>query len=199
MKWKNGRLTAKTVRKVLSTEDEAFVFDLQVGEPHTYVAEEIVVHNKGGGCFPTGTPIRTPQGQTSIEKLSPGDSVLAVDPEGRMIQTRVDKIFATRSLVLSVDTDHGLLRTTTDHPLGLPGGDFVPAGQLRPGQKVLMWEDGGVRSATVLRTTLEGQEREVYNLSVGWPNTFLAADFVTHNKGGSSSHSSSSSSRGSVQ
>lgn len=197
MKWKNGRLTAKTVRKVLFTEDQGLVFDLQVGEPHTYVAEEIVVHNKGGGCFPTGTPIRTPQGQTFIENLSAGDPVLAVGPEGRMIQTRVDKIFATRSLVLSVDTDLGLLHTTTDHPLGLSGGDFVPAGQLRPGQKVLMWEDGGVASATVLRTTLEGQEREVYNLSVGWPNTFLAADFVTHNKGGSSSRSSSSSSRGS--
>ena len=197
LKWKNGRLTAKTVRKVLFTEDEGLVFDLQVGEPHTYVAEETVVHNKGGGCFPTGTPIRTPQGQTFIEKLAPGDSVLAVGPEGRMIQTRVDKIFATRSLVISVDTDHGLLRTTTDHPLRLSGGDFIPAGQLRPGQKVLVWEEGGVRSVTVLRTALEGQEREVYNLSVGWPNTFLAADFVTHNKGGSSSRSSSSSSRGS--
>ena len=197
LKWKNGRLTAKTVRKVLLTEDEGLVFDLQVGEPHTYVAEEIVVHNKGGGCFPTGTPIRTPQGQTFIEKLSPGDSVLAVGPEGRMIQTRVDKIFATRSLVLSVDTDHGLLHTTTDHPLALPGGDFLPAGKLRPGQKLLVWKNGGVHSAIVLGTSLEGQEREVYNLSVGWPNTFLAADFVTHNKGGSSSRSSSSSGRGS--
>jgi predicted lipid-binding transport protein (Tim44 family) len=197
MKWKNGRLTAKTVRKVLSAEDERFVFDLQVGEPHTYVAEEIVVHNKGGGCFPTGTPIRTPQGRTSIEKLSPGDPVLAVGPEGRMTQTRVEKIFATRSLVLSVDTDHGMLRTTPDHPLALPGGDFVPAGQLRPGQKLLVWKDGGVHSATVLQMTLEGHEQEVYNLSVEWPNTFLAADFLTHNKGGSSGRSSSSSSRGS--
>ena len=52
LKWKNGRLTAKTVRKILFTEDEVLVFDLQVGEPHTYVAEDIVVHNKGGGCFP---------------------------------------------------------------------------------------------------------------------------------------------------
>lgn len=123
--------------------------------------------------------------------------MLAVGPEGRIIQTRVDKIFATRSLVLSVDTDHGLLHTTTDHPLALPGGDFVPAGKLRPGQKLLVWKNGGVHSAIVLGTSLEGQEREVYNLSVGWPNTFLAADFVTHNKGGSSSRSSSSSSRGS--
>jgi len=197
LKWKNGRLIAKTVQKILFTEDEGLVFDLQVGEPHTYVAEDIVVHNKGGGCFPTGTPIRTPQGQTSIEKLSPGDPVLAVDLNGRIIQTRVDKILIARSLVFSIDTDHGLLRTTSDHPLGLPGGDFVPAGQLRPGKKVLVWKDGGTHSATVLRTALEGKEQEVYNLSVGRPNTFLAGDFVTHNKGGSSSRSSSSSSRGS--
>ncbi|MBZ5529682.1 MAG: TIM44-like domain-containing protein [Acidobacteriia bacterium] len=197
VKWKNGRLIAKTVRKVLFTEDEGLVFDLQVGQPHTYVAEDIVVHNKGGGCFPKGTPIRTLQGQTLIEKLSPGDPVLAVDPEGWIIRTRVDKIFITRSLVLSIDTVHGLLRTKTDHPLGLPGGDFVPAGQLRPGQKVLVWKDGGRHSATVLRTALEEKEQEVYNLSVGWPNTFLAGDFVTHNKGGSSGRSSSSSSRGS--
>jgi predicted lipid-binding transport protein (Tim44 family)/3-dehydroquinate synthase class II len=197
VKWKNGRLTTKTVRSVLFTEDEALVFDLQVGEPHTFVAEEIVVHNKGGGCFPTGTPIRTPHGQIFIEKLAPGDPVLAVSPEGRMIQTRVDKIFAVRSLVLSVDTDHGLLRTTMDHPLALPGGDFVPAGQLRPGQKVLVWKNDGMHLATVLQTALEGKEQEVYNLSVGWPNTFLAGDFVTHNKGGSSSRSSSGSRRGS--
>jgi predicted lipid-binding transport protein (Tim44 family) len=60
-----------------------------------------------------------------------------------------------------------------------------------------VWKDGEVEPATILRTTLEGHEQEVYNLSVEWPNTFLAADFVTHNKGGSSSRSSSSSSRGS--
>jgi predicted lipid-binding transport protein (Tim44 family) len=192
VKWKNGRLTTKTVRKVLFTKDEALVFDLQVGAPHTYVAEGIVVHNKGGGCFPKGTPIRTPQGQIPIERLSSGDLVLAVNPEGRIIQTHVDRIFATKSLVLSVNTDHGSLRTTTNHPLGLPGGDFALAGQLRPGQKVLVYKNDGIHSATVLRTTLEGQEQEVYNLSVGWPNNFLAADFVTHNKGGSSGHSSSS-------
>jgi predicted lipid-binding transport protein (Tim44 family) len=39
---------------------------------------------------------------------------------------------------------------------------------------------------------MEEQEQQVYNLSVGWPNTFMAADFVTHNKGGSSSSRSSS-------
>ena len=190
--WDGQWLTEQRIVSLERVRERVQVFNLQTDHPNTFFAGQIAVHNKGGGCFPTGTPIRTPRGQTLIEKLSPGDPVLAMSPEGRMIETRVDKIFATRSLVLSVDTNHGSLRTTTDHPLGLPGGDFVPAGNLRPGQKVLMWADDGIRSATVLRTRLEGEEREVYNLSVGWPNTFLAADFVTHNKGGSSSRSSSS-------
>jgi predicted lipid-binding transport protein (Tim44 family) len=197
IKWKGGRLVARKVREVSFPAGEGLVFNLQVGEPNTFVAEGIVVHNKGGGCFPTGTSIRTPHGQTSIEKLSPGDPVLALDPEGRIVQTRVEKIFDTRSLVIMVNTDRGSLCATTDHPVGLVGGDFVPAGQLRPGQKVLMWKDGNIYSATVLRASMEEQERQVYNLSVGWPNTFLAGDFVTHNKGGSSSSRSSSSGSGS--
>ncbi|MGA2465903.1 MAG: polymorphic toxin-type HINT domain-containing protein [Thermodesulfobacteriota bacterium] len=192
VKWKDGRLVAKTVRKIFPVEGEGMVFNLQVGEPNTFVAEGIVVHNKGGGCFPTGTPIRTLHGQTPIEKLSPGDPVLAVNPEGRIVNVRVEKIFDTHSLILKIETDRGSLRTTSDHPVGLPGGDFVPSGQLRSGQKILVWKDSSIQSATVLGTSLEEKEEQVYNLSVGWPNTFLAADFVTHNKGGSSSSRSSS-------
>ena len=66
----------------------------------------------------------------------------------------------------------------------VPDGEFVFAGQLRPGQKVLVWKDSSLQPATVLKTTLEEREQPVYNLSVDWPNTFLAAGFLTHNKGG---------------
>jgi predicted lipid-binding transport protein (Tim44 family) len=194
VRWKDGRLVAKTVRHGSSVGDGELVFNLQVGEPHTFIAEGIVVHNKGGGCFPKGTSIRTPKGQTPIEDLSPEDSVLALDAEGRIVETRVEKIFSTRSRVLVVDTDCGSLRTTMDHPVGLSGGDFIQAGQIRTGDRVLVWKDGRIHSGSVLRTSLEGKEQPVYNLSVGWPNTFFASDFVTHNKGGSSSRSSSSSS-----
>ncbi len=196
VKWKDGRLVARRVREVSPPAGDELVFNLQVDDPNTFIAEGMVVHNKGGGCFPAGTPIRTPKGQIRIEKLSPGDSVLAIDPEGRIVHTRVEKIFDTRSLVFVVETACGILRTTTDHPVGLPGGDFVPAGRLLPGQKVLMWKDRGIQSATVIRVAHEEKEQQVYNLSVEWPNTFLASDFATHNKGGGSSHSSSSSHSG---
>jgi len=192
VKWKHGRLVAKTVRRIFPVEGEGMVFNLQVDEPNTFVAEGIVVHNKGGGCFPTGTPIQTTRGQIPIERLSPEDFVLGLDPEGRIVPAQVEKIFDTRSLILTVETDRGLLRTTTDHPVALPGGSFVPAGRLQPGQKVLVWKDDTTQNATVLRASMEEQEQQVYNLSVGWPNTFMAANFVTHNKGGSSSSRSSS-------
>ncbi len=192
VKWKDGRLVAKTIRKIFPAEDEGMVFNLQVDEPNTFVAEGIVVHNKGGGCFPSGTPIQTTRGQIPIERLSPKDSVLALDPEGRIVPAQVEKIFETHSLILKIETGRSSLRTTSDHPVGLPDGSFVPAGQLQPGQKVLMWKNGGIQSAPVLRTSFEEKEQQVYNLTVQWPNTFLAADFVTHNKGGSSSSRSSS-------
>ena len=193
VKWKGGRLVARRVRGVSSLAGDELVFNLQVDDPNTFIAEGIVVHNKGGGCFPTGTLIRTPWGETSIEKLSQGDPVLAVGPDGRILQTQIEKIFNTRAIVLVIETDRGSLRATTDHPVGLSGGGFVPAGQLRSGQKVLVWKDGNIQSAAVLRISLEGTDQQVYNLSVGWPNTFLASNFVTHNKGGSSSSSRSSS------
>jgi predicted lipid-binding transport protein (Tim44 family) len=198
LRWKDGRVVARKVHGISNPTGDELVFNLQVDGPNTFIADGIVVHNKGGGCFPAGTPIRTPRGETHIEKLSPGSLVMALDSNGRVVKTRVEKIFETRSLVLAVETDQGALRTTPDHPMGLPNGEFIAAGRLRPGQKILAWNDGGVRLATVLRTRMDEKEEPVYNLSVGSPNTFLAANFVTHNKGGSSSssHSSSSSSGG---
>ena len=196
MNWKGGRVVAKTVRKLSFVGDEELVFNLQVGDPNTFIAQGIVVHNKGGGCFPAGTLIQTTQGQIPIERLSLKVSVLALDPVGRIASAPVEKIFDTHSLILMVETDWGILRTTSDHPVGLPGGDFLPAGQLQPGQKVLMWKEVATHTATVLRVAMEEQEQQVYNLTVGRPNTFVAAGFVTHNKGGGSGSRSSSSGGG---
>jgi predicted lipid-binding transport protein (Tim44 family) len=191
-RWKAGWLGAEKVREIDSSREERLVFNLEVTGPHTFIAEGVVVHNKGGGCLPAGTPIQTPRGQTSIERLALGSPVLAVDPEGRMVPTKVEKIFKTRALLLEVVTKAGSLRTTSDHPLGGPDGVFVPAGQLQPGQRVLFRKDGVLQSTRVKRIVWEEHPQPVYNLSVGWPNTFLADGFVAHNKGGGSSRSSSS-------
>ena len=187
----DGRLAASRVRSVVRVEKEGLVFNMQVGDPRTFLAETVVVHNKLGGCFPPGTPIRTVRSQTPIQKLSGGDTVLSLDPEGRVVTTRVESLYATRSQLLVVETDRGPLRTTVDHPLGLPTGGFLPAGELHPGQHLLMWDGSRLCTGKVFGVLLKDQEQEVYNLSVEWPNTFLAADFLAHNKGGSPSLSRS--------
>jgi hypothetical protein len=174
------------------------VYNLQTDHPNTFFAGGLAVHNKGGGggCFPHGTMIRTPSGQTPIEALSIHDTVQAVDPDGKIIHSSVEKLFTTLTCVLLVKTNRGVLRTTIDHPVGLPDGTFLEAGKLQPGDNVLVWDKGALIPATVQGTSKSEAKELVYNLSVGQPHTFLAADFLVHNKGGSSSHSSSSSSAG---
>ncbi|OGP51270.1 MAG: hypothetical protein A2Y79_03575 [Deltaproteobacteria bacterium RBG_13_43_22] len=191
-RWDNGRLIKEKIRGIHYTAGQGLVFNLEVDRPHTFIAEGFLVHNKGGGCLTAGTPINTPQGAISIEKLIPGNTVLAVDPQGKIIPSRVKKLFRTQALVLNLVTDAGSLRTTADHPMGCMDGDFILAGQLQPGQKVLVWKEGVLQPATVIKITREERELPVYNLSVEWPNTFLAAGFLTHNKGGGGFHSSSS-------
>jgi predicted lipid-binding transport protein (Tim44 family) len=109
----------------------------------------------------------------------------------------VEKLFATRSSVIAIETERGTLRTTPEHPVGLPGGIFLEAGKLRPGQKVLIWNDGILNPAGVIGTSTQEREEVVYNLSVGPPHTFLAGNFLVHNKGGGGSSRSSSSRSGS--
>ena len=194
IRWKNGRLIEGKICGINYSAGQDLAFNLEVNEPHTFIAEGIVVHNKGGGCLSAGTPIKTLKGSTPIEKLLPGNRVLAVDPQGKIVSSRVLRIFRTRALVLDLETDAGALRTTADHPMGCPGGEFILAGQLQAGQKVLVWKEGVLKPATVLRIHWKERELPLYNLSVEWPNTFLAAGFLTHNKGGGSFGGSRSSS-----
>jgi predicted lipid-binding transport protein (Tim44 family)/uncharacterized membrane protein YgcG len=48
MKWRGGRLIEEEVQEVSITDKDGLVFNLQADEPHTFLAEGIVVHNKGG-------------------------------------------------------------------------------------------------------------------------------------------------------
>ena len=194
--WDGQTLSQQRIVSLEKIHERVQVFNLQTDHPNTFFAAGLAVHNKGGGggCFPAGTMIRTPSGQIPIENLSGNDIVQAVDREGQIINTRLEKIFASRSRILSVTTNRGELRTTKEHPVGLAEGTYLEAGLLHPGHKVLFRNKGALITATVIRT-MESKEPElVYNLSVNQPHTFIAEDFIVHNKGGGGfSHSSSGS------
>jgi predicted lipid-binding transport protein (Tim44 family) len=162
-------------------QEHVTVYNLEVDAPHTYVASGIAVHNKGGGCFAPGTLIATPGGPRPIESLILGDTVLAPQADGRLSPAAVTGLYLNFTPLLVLDTAQGVLRTTDEHPLLTPAGDFQLAGGLDAGAR-LMRADGSpaiVRSVT--RSTAPGP---VYNLQVAGPHTFVADGFVVHNKGG---------------
>jgi predicted lipid-binding transport protein (Tim44 family) len=167
---RGDRLQNATIKGCV-TGNEELVHNLEVGAPHTFVAEGFVVHNKGGGCFQAGTRVRTPQGEVMIETLRPGDLVLA----GNGYTTRVEAVQVTRDQVLMLETSAGTLRTTAEHPLLCADGRFRLAGELTRGDRL--------ENATIQRCVVGG-EQTVYNLTVGTPHTFIADGFVVHNKGG---------------
>ena len=191
--WDGQALAKQPIVRLETIRERASVYNLQTDLPHTFFASRLAVHNKGGGCFPAGTLIRTPQGQTPIESLAPGNAVLAMGPQSRIVESRVDELLLTRSRVLRIETDRGALRTTDEHPLRRVEGDFVKAGELKPGDRILAWVSGTLMPTAVLSSSSEEKEQQVYNLRTAWPHTFLAGDFVAHNKGGGSSRSSGSS------
>jgi predicted lipid-binding transport protein (Tim44 family) len=202
LRWARGRMVADTVCKVSHVSAGALVFNLQVEEPHTFLAGGLLVHNKGGGCFPPGTLIRTPSGEVPIERLAHGDEIISPDTQGGLVTSRVESIYVTHDRLLRLDTKMGTLHTTSEHPIELADGRFEPAGDLKPGSSVALMADGQVRISEVSASSLGQTEAEVYNLSVSGPHTFVADGFIVHNKGGSyhrssSSHHSSSSGSGS--
>ncbi len=101
-----------------------------------------------------------------MSSLAAKDTIQAVDRRGQIINTSVEKLFASRSRILSVRTDRGELRTTSEHPLGLADGTYLAAGLLQPGHRVLFRDKGALVAATVLGTAESTEAELVYNLSV---------------------------------
>jgi len=172
----------------------ATVYNLRTDEPHTFFADGIAVHNKGGGCFAAGTLIATPRGSRAIETLALGETVLAPAADGSLVPATIKGVFLNFSPLLTLHTDRGVLRTTAEHPLLGANGGFMAAESFAAGAR-LMRRDGEARVLAVERGPTDVA---VYTLSVGAPHTFLADGFVAHNKGGGGSSSrSSGGSRGS--
>src|ERR1017187_4255257 len=164
-------LNAQKIVSIAHLRAHVRVYNLQTDSPNTFFANSVAVHNKGGGCFPAGTPIATVRGPVPIESITIGDVVLT----GQGGTTVVEATFVTRAATLVLATDRDTRRTTAEHPLLCADGRFRLAGELSKGDRLL--------GATV-RGSLAGPEELVYNLQVGAPHTYLAAGFVVHNKGG---------------
>lgn len=178
-------LVPQSIRRIELDEAATLVYNLQTDAPNTFLANGVAVHNKGGGgCFPAGTPVLTPGGDVPIERLAPGDPVVAVGDDGALVVTAVERVYSTRAPLLRLNTPAGTLVTTTDHPLELAQGRFRPAGDLRLGMALAVVRHGRLGRARLRGFRPGGTDEAVFTLDVGVPHTFVAGGFVVHNKGG---------------
>lgn len=169
------------------------VYNLEVDEPHTFVAGGLLVHNKGGGggCFAAGAVISMAGGpDRPIETIRKGEMVLGVATDGRVIPVEVRQVFAFPDRELFELTTAGgrNVLVTAEHPFALGDGRFATVADLATGSRLLLASPtGALDQVTSIRKLTE--RRTVFNLEVGDPHTFVAHGIVVHNKGGGFSSS----------
>ena len=113
-----------------------------------------------------------------IEDISPGDGVVATDPEtGERVTRTVDASWSHVDQTVTISIDDRELVTTEDHRFwSQTVGAFVPAGDLEVGDKVV--GDRG-RVHTVTRTAEVGGYERVWNLSIDQVHTYHVGDTDT--------------------
>ncbi|PIS47384.1 MAG: hypothetical protein COT17_03660, partial [Elusimicrobia bacterium CG08_land_8_20_14_0_20_51_18] len=174
-------LSASPVLSVEKIKKTVNIYNLKTDSPNTFFANYAAVHNKGGGCFPAGVKIETPGGAVPIENLKAGDAVYGFS-EGGLVETKVKEVFAKADSVLTVFTDKGALRTTAEHPLLCEEG-FINAGETTLKNRAAFYAGGKRIWAEIKGFSEASAPGRVYNLSVEFPNTFIADGFIVHNKG----------------
>jgi hypothetical protein len=134
------------------------------------------------GCFPRGTPVRTPGGVTPIDRLNEGDAVTTFSADGRPAVARVTSVSRTRNRLLELRAGGCTLVTTETQPLALVAGGYRIAGELRPGDRIWRWAEGKRRAVAVTAVTAPDHEADVFNLILDESTGFVAGDFLVRSK-----------------
>ncbi|XP_028290135.1 sonic hedgehog protein [Gouania willdenowi] len=142
---------------------------------HCSVKAENSVAAKSGGCFPGWSTVTLHDGTTkAVKDLRPGDRLLAADEKGNPIHTDfimfLDQDSTTRRLFHVIETHSGQKITlTAAHLLFISGGGNssepeerimspVFASQVRPGQKVFVFDAETLTPVTVTRIYTQTHE-----------------------------------------
>ncbi len=179
---RDGELVKEHLQRIETVHENVTVYNLQTADPNTFFASGVAVHNKG--CFPAGTKILTPTGETPIETLAAGQSVIGVDERGNAVQARILAVYRAKDVVWTLSTDAGILRSTAEHPLALFNGGFREADEIAAGTMLARWDGNRPAPARLTRVRQDNAESTVYTLTVDAPHTFIADGFIVHNKGG---------------
>ena len=92
----------------------------------------------GTGCFPDGTLVHTLEGPTAIENIGEGDIVWSLNLLTNKLELQpVEKIIRSVDCLLNIQTRHGIVAPTYEHPFMVYGKGWVKAALLRAGDYLL--------------------------------------------------------------
>jgi hypothetical protein len=133
------------------------------------------------GCFPAGTLVETPQGPIAIERLQPGDFILAVR-DGTTSPAAIESIFTTTNRLWEIATADAVFCTTESQPLCVADHRVVTGGQLQAGDRLMRPADGKLIPLAVISVTRTDRIERVFNLILSDAEYFLPAGIVARCK-----------------
>jgi hypothetical protein len=137
-------------------------------------AENIIQKCEGGGCFVAGTYVHMAGGSWKrIEDVNAGDRVLSRNSQTGQTETEVVEhtfIFYKQATLVLKFADGNKIETTAVHPFYVMGTGFIPAGQLRAGDRIVTENNVAVRLTSARYT---GQHKTVYNIEVADDHTYF--------------------------
>ncbi len=141
-----------------------------------------VAEGSGGGCFPAGTKILTPNGTRNIEDMQAGDTIWAFDEKGHVRPAAVKEVHTHEAeQVCRYEYWGGEVRATPNHWVLNQYSAFAEIGSLEPDKDALVDYRGHLRP--LKSAHLEGVEK-VYNFTVEPYHTYFADGIRVHNGGG---------------
>ena len=158
-------------------------FNLLVMPGGTYLANDIVAHNKG--CFLPDTPVLRADGTSSpISEIRPGDELFAFSTTGEIVHTTVRQVVVHEvDEYIVVSTAETTLRVTREHPFYVGDGTFKTLEALKVGDRIFAVIGGSLREQVITSLEIVHAPTRVYNLQTDHPNTYFANGIAVHNKG----------------
>jgi hypothetical protein len=160
----------------------------RANEKASYQAQERKKTNEawkasGGGCFPKGTQILTPNGTRDIATLSRGELVVTINPKENKEEVRriLKTISHSNRRIWQLEfSDGSVIRTTSVHSFFI-AGKWKKASQIKIGEAVILSgksKPDCVKTVVTSKPTTESED--VYNLIIDRDFNFLVEGVVAH-------------------
>ena len=175
-------MTLLDIKKRRSKKGNTVVTKVYKGRQRPPKTQHHHHHHQTRGCFPAGTLILTPLGQTAIEDLRLGDSVVSYKDGTKSIQPvlRIKRLPLRTIVLIHIRGRAKPIRTTRSHSFSTERG-WITAIALQAGDQVHVVDTDNIRCAEInfVESTLESCD--VYSLTTASTHTFVAEGMVAHN------------------